>query len=525
MVINSVSIDRKAVPPTVEFSDTFNVANLFLDKHIIEGRKKKIALLTESATVTYGELIEKVNRCGNALGKLGLHAGERVLLVVKDCPEFFYIFWGAIKRAIIPVPVNTMLGQDDYEYLIQDSECELVLYSEEYADIVERAVEGSRRTPQSCNVDLEDGRFLSLMEDSPGTLPLVVTSAVDDCFWLYSSGSTGRPKAAVHRHQDMVMTSLLYGEGILHVSEKDCCFSAAKLFFAYGLGNSMCFPLWCGATTILAHQRPTPALTLGLIERLKPTLYFGVPTLYAAQLQQIEGEARDLSSLRACVSAGEALPPEVFRRWEQHTGLQILDGIGSTELLHIFISNRPENYKPGTSGQVVPGYDAKIVDESGVPVNEGEIGQLLVSGGSAASHYWNQPERTAQTMQGGWVRTGDTYFQDSEGYFHYCGRADDMLKVSGQWVSPAEVEAVLFEHDAVLEAAIIGNMDEHGLLKPKAFVVLKEDYSGSTALAAELGEFVKDRLLPHKYPRWVEFVPDLPKTATGKIQRFKLRSG
>ena len=353
-------------------------------------------------------------------------------------------------------------------------------------------------------------------------------SAEDACFWLYSSGSTGRPKGAVHRQRDMVVTCVQYAQGVLGMTEADVCFSAAKLFFAYGLGNAMTFPLWCGASAVLSDQRPSPEMTFELIDRFRPTLYFGVPTLYAAQLLALEQEKerapRPFPSLRACVSAGEALPAEVFRRWKEYTGLTILDGIGSTEMLHIFISNRLDDYRPGASGRPVPGYEAKIVDESGQPVAVGEMGRLLIRGRSGAASYWNNPEKTAQTMLGDWMNTGDTYTQDEAGYFAYCGRADDMLKVSGQWVSPAEVEGILFQHPAVLEAAIVGWEDDNRLIKPKAFVVLKEGRTPSADLARELSAFVKDRTLPHKYPRRVEFVSDLPKTATGKIQRYKLRT-
>ena len=399
---------------------------------------------------------------------------------------------------------------------------------------VEPALAGAERKPQSLCVAGEEGiaggdtNLTTRMRSVSAELEPSPATAEDDCFWLYSSGSTGRPKGAVHRQRDMVVTCVQYAQGVLSMTEDDVCFSAAKLFFAYGLGNAMTFPLWCGASTVLSDQRPSADMTFELIERFQPTLYFGVPTLYAAQVLALEREQekkpRAFLSLRACVSAGEALPAAVFRRWKAHTGLTILDGIGSTELLHIFISNRLDDYKPGTSGRPVPGYQAKIVDESGQPVAVGAIGRLLIQGQSGAAYYWNNPEKTAQTMLGDWINTGDTYVQDEEGYFAYCGRADDMLKVSGQWVSPAEVEGILFQHPAVLEAAVVGWEDDNRLIKPKAFVVLKAGQTASADLAQELRAFVKDRTLPHKYPRWVAFVSDLPKTATGKIQRYKLRT-
>ena len=528
MQANTVSIDPTGSSASIRFAPRFNVAVPFIDRHLEEGRAHNIAIRTVHGDVTYGQLAEQVNRCGNALRSMGLGSGDRILMIVKDCPEFFSLFWGAIKAGIVPVPVNTLLRATDYQYMIDDSECALVAYSAEYAPTVEPALAGTERTPQSVCVAGQDTPFAAFMRSASAELEPAPAAAEDDCFWLYSSGSTGRPKGAVHRQRDMVVTCVRYAQGVLGMTEQDVCFSAAKLFFAYGLGNAMTFPLWCGATAILSDQRPSPDMTFALIDRFQPTLYFGVPTLYAAQLLALEQEKEQdphaFPSLRACVSAGEALPAEVFRRWKEHTGLTILDGIGSTELLHIFISNRPDDYQPGTSGRPVPGYEAKIVDESGNPVATGEMGRLLIRGQSGATYYWNNPEKTAQTMLGDWINTGDTYVQDEAGYFTYCGRADDMLKVSGQWVSPAEVEGILFEHPAVLEAAIVGWEDDNRLLKPKAFVVLKAGQAASVELAQELSVFVKDRTLPHKYPRWVEFVSELPKTATGKIQRYKLRT-
>ncbi len=526
MQANTVTIDP--IDSSIRFAPRFNVTVPFIDRHLEEGRTQKIAIRTVNSDVTYGQLAAQVNRCGNVLRSMGVGTGRRMLMIVKDCPEFFFLFWGAIKAGVVPVPVNTLLRAADYQYMIDDSECTLIAYSAEYAQTVQPALAGAERSPQSVCVAEEDSTFAALMRSASTELEPAPASAEDDCFWLYSSGSTGRPKGAVHRQRDMVVTGVQYAQGVLGMTEEDVCFSAAKLFFAYGLGNAMTFPLWCGATAVLSDRRPSPEMTFELIARFRPTLYFGVPTLYAAQLlaleQKQEQDPRAFPSLRACVSAGEALPAEVFRRWREITGLTILDGIGSTELLHIFISNRLDDYKPGTSGRPVPGYEARIVDESGQPIAAGEMGRLLIRGQSGAAYYWNNPEKTAQTMLGDWINTGDTYVQDEEGYFAYCGRADDMLKVSGQWVSPAEVEGILFQHPAVLEAAIVGWEDDHCLIKPKAFVVLKAGQTASAELARELSVFVKDRTLPHKYPRWVEFVSELPKTATGKIQRYKLRT-
>jgi benzoate-CoA ligase family protein len=363
-----------------------------------------------------------------------------------------------------------------------------------------------------------------LLASASPRLQAVPSAATAACFWLYSSGSTGRPKGAVHRQRDMVVTSQLYGEDVLGVREDDVCFSAAKLFFAYGLGNGMTFPLWAGATSVLLEPRPTPQSTFETIERFRPTLYFGVPTLYAAQLQALETAKPDLSSIRWCVSAGEALPADIFRRWKERTGTVILDGIGSTEALHIFISNRGGDVKAGTSGKVVPGYEARIVTDSGGEVAVSDPGRLQIKGASTAAYYWNNPEKTASTMLGDdWLDTGDTYLRDPDGYYTYCGRSDDMLKVGGIWCSPIEIEAQLVSHPKVLEVAIIGAPDQAGLIKPEAYVVLKQGVEGDDALAAELMQHCKSRLAPYKFPRSIHFVAELPKTATGKIQRFRLR--
>ena len=349
------------------------------------------------------------------------------------------------------------------------------------------------------------------------------TSPDEDSFWLYSSGTTGSPKGTVHVHSDIAVTCVHYSTGVLGLNEDDVCFSAAKLFFAYGLGNAMTFPLWAGASTLLMPGPPTPDGTFGMIEKFKPTAFFGVPTLYAAQLRALDDAARDLSSVRLWISAGEALPPDIMRRWKENTGVDILDGIGSTEILHIFISNRPGDVKPGASGLLVPGYEARIVDESGQDVEIGSTGQLMIKGASTARLYWNNPEKTAQTMVGDWIDTGDTYLQDGKGYYHYCGRNDDMLKVGGIWCSPFEIEAKLIEHPKVLEAAVVGLTDDNDLIKPAAFVVLNNPDDSSDATADDLLQHCKSGLAKYKYPRWINFVDDLPKTATGKIQRFKLR--
>jgi len=495
----------------------FNVAVPFIDRHLAEGRGAKVAIRTASETVTYAELAERVNRAGNALLAQGLEPGDRLLMVVKDCPAFFYLFWGAIKAGIVAVPPNTLLRTADYAYMFEDSGCRLVVYSGEFAGEVEPAAK--QVSVKAMTVD----SFMAEAATASDELEPQLAAPDDDCFWLYSSGSTGRPKGAVHLQRDMVVTSELYGVRVLGVKETDISFSAAKLFFAYGLGNGMTFPLWTGSTAILDDRRPTPDTTFEIIETFKPTLYYGVPSLYAAQLMALDKGRRDFSAVRACISAGEALPSDIFRRWQEKTGTVILDGIGSTECLHIFIGNRLDDYKPGTSGRPVPGYEAKIVDEHGKTVPQGESGRLWVRSESAAKYYWNKAEKTAETMVEGWLNTGDTYRQDEDGFFVYDGRSDDMLKVGGIWCSPVEVESCLITHPAVLEAAVVGHADEHRLIKPKAFVVLKQAGGGGPQLTEELMAVCKQTLAPYKYPRWVEYVPELPKTATGKIQRFKLR--
>ncbi|MBM3557696.1 MAG: benzoate-CoA ligase family protein, partial [Alphaproteobacteria bacterium] len=496
----------------------------FIDRHLDEGRGAKVAIRTVREDVTYAELAKAVARAGNALRGLGLAKGERVLMIIKDCPAFYYVFWGAIKAGLVPVPLNTLLRQADYRFMLEDSGCAALIYSPEYAAEVEPALAAAKPGPRHALLtEGKDGAFDTMMARAADSLAPAPAKPTDDCFWLYSSGSTGRPKGAVHLQRDMVVSSQYYGVETLGVTEADICFSAAKLFFAYGLGNGMTFPLWVGATAVLSDQRPSPDMTFDIIKKFRPTLYFGVPTLYAAQLAALASAKPDLSSIRYCVSAGEALPAEIFRKWKEQTGLTILDGIGSTEALHIFISNNPKEATPGTSGRIVTGYDAKIVDPDGKAVSRGEPGRLIIKGLSCAKYYWNNPERTASTMKGEWLDTGDTYEQDPEGRYVYCGRSDDMLKVGGIWCSPFEIEAKLIEHPKVLEAAIVGRKDDADLVKPEAHIVLKNPADASDALKDDILRHIKAGLAPYKYPRWIHFVTELPKTATGKIQRFKLR--
>ena len=523
MSSNTIEVDTRQQPSRLLFAPRFNVAVPFIDRHLVEGRGPKTAIRTSQGDVSYAELSANVNRCAVALTRLGFGQRERVLMIVKDCPAFFYLFWGAIKAGVIPVPLNTLLRHPSYKFIIEDSGAAAIVYSPEFAGEAELGIANAVHHPRVVlRTEGEESSLEILLDRCAPQFDAVAASADHDCFWLYSSGSTGPPKGAVHRHRDMVVTSQYYGVETLGIGPDDICYSEAKLFFAYGLGNNLTFPLWVGATAVLNEDRPGPATSFALIERFRPTLYFGVPTLYAAYLQHFAKEKPNLSSIRLCVSAGEALPAEILRRWREETGLVILDGIGSTEALHIFISNTAQDIQPGSSGRIVPGYRACIRNERGDEVGDDENGRLFITGGSIARCYWNNSERTATTMVDGWLDTGDTYRRNASGHFYYCGRSDDMMKVGGIWCSPFEIESKLVEHPEVLEAAVVGRADADELIKPEAFVVLKHR-KGDETLVAELLTLCKNGLAPYKYPRWINFVSELPKTATGKIQRFLLR--
>jgi len=480
------------------------------------------ALRQDGRITTYGALCERANRAGNALRALGVQMEQRVLLCMLDTPDLPAVFWGAMKAGLVPVPVNTLLTTADYDYLVRDSRARVLVVSSALLPKLEPALRGQ---PFLQSVVVSGGSapghvtLDELLAQARSDLDPAPTTRDDVAFWLYSSGSTGQPKGAMHLHGDLAETARLYGEGILRMRADDVVFSAAKLFFAYGLGNAMTFPFAAGASSVLLADRPTPQSVVRLLREEKPTFFFGVPTLFAGILA--DSTATDLGGrLRWCVSAGEPLPRDIGVRWRERYGVDILDGIGSTELLHIFLSLRPGDVRYGTTGKPVPGYEAQIVDEQDRPVPSGEIGELRISGPSSAVAYWNNREKSLHAFRGRWTYTGDKYRQDADGYYVYCGRSDDMIKAGGQWVSPAEVESALVAHPSVLEAAVVAHKDENQLDKPKAFVVLKP---GAQASSEELQRFVKERLAPFKYPRWVEFVEGLPKTATGKIQRFKLR--
>ncbi len=504
-----------------------NAAQWFVDRHVEEGRDGRLAIVCEGRRLTYGDVYAGANRLGNMLRRLGVTMEQRVVLLLHDGPEFVWSFWGALKIGAVPVPTNTLLKPRDYEYILRDSRATVVIASE---SLVSAVADVRSRSPDLTHVVVV-GRptagelaYADLVGAESAALAPAVTTKDDVAFWQYTSGTTGTPKAAVHLHHDMLVCCEAFGRHVLEIGPEDRTFSVAKLFFAYGLGNALYFPFHVGASTVLYPGRPEPAKVFDVITRERPTLFYAVPTAYAAMLQVPDAERLyDLGSIRVCSSAGEPLPRAIYERWLEKFGLEILDGIGSTEMCHTFIANRRGQVRPGSSGTVVPGYEAKLVDDAGREVAVGEVGNLMVKGDSACACYWNQHERTKQTIEGEWVRTGDKYTRDADGYFWYAGRSDDMIKAGGMWVSPAEVEGALTEHPAVVEAGVVGAEDKDELVKPLAFVVLARGQSASPALEAELKAFVKGRLAPYKYPRWIVFVDELPKTATGKIQRFRLR--
>jgi 4-hydroxybenzoate-CoA ligase len=507
--------------------DTYNAVTELLDRNIVEGRADKPAFIDRRRRLTYGELQADSCRVANLLTNLGVHREQRVAMIMLDTVEFPMVFLGAIRAGIVPVALNTMLSPEQYAYMLQDSRARVLFVSSALVKAVEPIL------PQLPDLDTvvvvgeaaasSRMNFAQAIAEMPATFATARTHPDEPAFWLYSSGSTGRPKGVKHVHTSLMETARLYGQGVLGIREDDVVFSAAKLYFAYGLGNALTFPMSVGATAVLLDERPAPAAVLELFRREQPTIFYGAPTGYAAVLAD-PAFANGIGStrLRLCVSAGEALPEHLGRSWQERFGVDILDGIGSTEMLHIYVSNAPDDIKYGTTGRAVPGYDVRLVDESGGDVADGEIGEMLVRGPTAAEGYWSQRQKSRSTFEGHWMRTGDKFVRDADGRYTYRGRGDDMFKVSGIWVSPFEVESALISHPAVLEAAVIPAGDKDGLLKPKAFVVLKDTSTGRD-LDSVLKEHVKASVGPWKYPRWIEVVDSLPKTATGKIQRFKLR--
>ena len=509
----------------VELPDLYNAATTFVDENIAHGRGGKVAIYYQDQKITYQEIFDNVNRTGNALKDLGIEIGGRVLVILPDSPEFAYGFFGAIKIGAVAVPTNPWMFAKDYEYLINDSRAQAIIVHESVLPEIEKIWDSTPALEHIVVVGTPKGKALSyesLIAKASAKLNAEKTTKDDVCFWGYTSGSTGSPKGAVHLQNAMITISDLFVKPVLGMNENDLCFSASKMFFSYGLGNSLYFPFRFGASTVLWPEKPDPERILQVIDKYKPTFFFSVPTLLA-RLLRVE-KKYDLSSLRLCLSSGEPLPPAIFHQWKERTGLELLDVVGSTEATHDFLANRPGRAKAGSSGEVTPAFEAKIVDDDGREVPVGEVGSLMVKGDANAPYYWNKDEQTKRMMQGEWLKTGDTYYCDADGYYWYCGRSDDMMKVGGLWVSPIEIENTLMEHPAVLESGVVAGTDADGLLKPKAFVVLKSEFTPSDQLRAELQNHVKSKLAPYKYPRWVEFVDDLPKTVTGKIQRFRLRS-
>jgi benzoate-CoA ligase len=516
-------------PQVAPPGEHFNFAQHVLQSN--ERRATRAAFVDDLGTLTYGALDERVRRLAAGLRSLGIRREERVLLLMHDSNDWPVSFLGAMYAGLVPVAVNTLLTADDYAYMLEHSRAQAVLVSGALLPALNSALTRSDHEVQKVIVSRPvaplhpaEVEFDAFLQAQPPLAKPAATGPDDPAFWLYSSGSTGRPKGAVHSHANPYWTAELYGKGVLRLAEDDVCFSAAKLFFAYGLGNALSFPLAVGATVLLMAERPTPEATFkrltGGVGGVKPTVFFGAPTGFAGMLASPGLPSREQVALKLVSSAGEALPAEIGERFKAHFGVDIVDGIGSTEMLHIFLSNRRDQVRYGTTGWPVPGYEIELRGEDGGPVPDGEAGDLFIHGPSAAMMYWGNRAKTRDTFQGGWTKSGDKYVRNSDGTYTYAGRSDDMLKVSGIYVSPFEVEATLVQHPAVLEAAVIGVPDAEGLTKTKAFVVLKD---GSRTTDAELKAFVKDRLAPYKYPRAIEFLDELPRTATGKIQRFRLR--
>lgn len=526
------SADHATQPPTVIVPRLYNAAHDLIERNLQAGRGGKAAFIDDYTALTYEALAARVDHFSHALIAAGIRREERIMLCMLDTTDWPVAFLGAIKAGVVPVAVNTLLKPEDYAFMVRDSRARLAFVSQPLLSGFEgltgsvETLEGIVPVGVDPMANAGSAYFLDEAGEPTGNAFAPAQTCADEpCFWLYSSGSTGQPKGTVHVHSSLIQTAELYAAPVLGINQHDVVFSAAKLFFAYGLGNGLTFPMAAGATALLMAERPTPdAVFTRLAGPLQPTIFYGVPTLFAAMLATQGLPVRESLSLRRCASAGEALPEDVGKRFSERFGVEILDGIGSTEMLHIFLSNRPGRVRYGTTGEPVPGYEVRLVDEAGKDVAVGEIGDLIIKGPSAASYYWNQRARSRSTFEGEWTRSGDKYQQTTDGYYVYAGRSDDMLKVSGQYVSPFEVESALGSHDSVLEAAVVGAPDESSLIKPKAYVVLQEGSQGGQELAEALQQHVKAKLTPHKYPRWIEFVDELPKTATGKIQRFKLRA-
>lgn len=507
----------------------FNAAACFVDRHILEGRGAYTAIECGDERVSYQQLSDRTNRVGNVLRELGIRPGQRVLLLLPDTPEFLYCFFGAIKIGAVAVPLNTFLKPHEYEFLVNDTQAKVAIVGEFLLPLLEVTPPGRfKYLKEIIVVGKSKQRHLRLNDAMAETSPVIQPEPMGQeapALWLYSSGSTGPPKACVHAHRDMLVCSERYAKGILNINHRDRCYSVARMFFAYGLGNAGYFPLYAGATAILSPAYPTPVGIYANIERYRPTLFFSVPSNYAALLahRREDGREFDLSSVRLAVSAGEPLPAVLLERFRQRFGVEILDGLGSTETLQTVISNSPGDVRPGSSGKVVPGYEAKIVDDDGRAVDLGEVGTLMIRGDSVCSGYWNGQKKIDGEFADRWFCTGDKYYQDQDGYFWHAGRTVDTFKVNGRWLNPSEVEAALIAHPSVREAAVVPREDDVGLTKTAAYVVLDPKVCPSDELAREIKDLVGQKIGSYKRPKWIEFVSELPKTATGKVQRFKLR--
>jgi len=510
----------------------YNFAADLIERNLKAGRADRPAFIDPRGTWTYGQLADRVARFAAVLRSLGVRREERVLMVMLDTIDWPTAFLGCLKAGAVAVPVNTLMTENDYRFMLSDSRARVLVVSEALYGRFTNLI-GAATDLEHVIVSGDDAhghkRFEDVLQAAEPDATTAPTVRDDFAFWLYTSGSTGKPKGVVHVHSDLRLNNDLYAAPVLRLTENDVCYSVAKLFFAYGLGNALNFPMSVGACTVLLPDRPTPDGVSALLRKYPITVFYSVPTFYPSFLASPGAPKRSELKLRCCVSAGEALPEDVGKRWVERYGVDILDGIGSTEMTHIFLSNRAGDVRYGTSGKPLPGYDVKIVDDDGLPVKKGEMGELLVRGPTNAVMYWNNRDQTRTTFLGDWTRSGDKYMEDADGYFVYCGRRDDMLKVSGLYVSPFEVEGALLTHADVLEAAVVAWPDADALIKPKAFVVLRDagktnDPEARDAMSRALQDHVKSKLAPYKYPRWIEFRADLPKTATGKIQRFKLRA-
>lgn len=509
----------------------FNAAEYFIDRHVEEGRGEKTAIYYENQTHTYQQLLENVNRAANMFRSLDVLMENRVMILLRDMPEVIFSFFGAVKMGAVPIPTNILMKSQDFLYMLNDSRASVLVVDSVFLPEIEKIVDQAGFLKDIVVVGEGDHGYHSfehLMADASTQFEAAETTLDDAAFWLYSGRDPEKPMGAVHHHSHMVYCSEAYARGILGMTEKDRVMGSF-LFFAYGLGNSVYFPLAVGGSTILTSHRPLPELIYQDLVKFRPTLFFTVPTLLGALAdykKTCRRSGKDLppvESLRACISSAEILSPEIYHRFREAFSVEILDGTGSTEICHIFLSNRFGEVKPGSTGKVVPGYQARLLDEDGQPVRRGDIGHLLVSGGSIASAYWNQREETKANMQGEWFVTGDRYLVDEDGFFFFRGRSDDMLRVGGKWLAPLEVENTLNRHPALAESAVVGYKDKDELIKPYAFVVLKAGYSPSEHLEEEIKAFVKEKIAAYKYPRWVTFIDSLPKTAGGKIQRFLLQ--